>query len=269
MNTRQKVEKAVKFLNSYAKIPHQLELAYSGGKDSDVLLYLAGMSKLNYKVVHRCTTIDPPYTLRHVKECHPNVTILKPERTFFQLVRKKGMPTMFRRFCCAYLKEYYTSDYVMLGVRRSESVKRAIRYVEPEQCRVFRKGQKQIQVLPMLDFTNEDIENIIVGERLKVHPLYYDEQGKFHVERRLGCIGCPLQSDRGKGDFLKYPKFFRLLFRNLVIYYKGDETKAGHVLVHHLFYSNHGHEKFLQNFCGLFPHDNYKAILEDYFKITL
>lgn len=273
MTTYEKVKHAVRFLNSYSDMSNSnyIELAYSGGKDSDVLLWLAGMSNVSFRVVHKCTTIDPPGTLKHVIDAAPNATILRPAMSFFQLIRKKGLPTMFRRFCCAYLKEYYTNKYVMIGVRRSESVKRSIRYKEPERCRVYKKNQKQVQILPLLDFTDADIETIITNERLKVHNIYYNEEGQFNVKCRLGCIGCPLQSDRGKSNFIKYPKFLKLWYRNLVQYYKGDETKAGHVLVFHLFYSNqvHGSVKFLQNFNGLFPHDDFKHILEDYFKISL
>lgn len=272
MTTFQKVNKAVKFLNSYANMSREVdffELAYSGGKDSDVLLFLARLSDLNFRVVHKVTTIDPPFTLRHVQWADDDPIILRPKVTFFELMRKKGLPTMFRRFCCQYLKEYYTNKYVLLGVRRAESVKRSLRFVEPEQCRVYRKGKREVQILPMLDFTDEDIATIVTHERLNVHPLYYDADGRFDVTRRLGCVGCPLQSDRGKGDFLLYPKFLRLWYRNLVVYYKGDETKAGHVLVHHLFYSNHGHAKFMNNYYGLFPHEDFKETLQNYFKIKL
>lgn len=271
MTTNDKVKRAVRFLNSYSNMSSEnyVELAYSGGKDSDVLLWLAGMSNVAFHVVHKCTTIDPPGTLKHVIDAAPYATILRPSMSFFELIRKKGLPTMFRRFCCAFLKEYYTNKYVIIGVRRSESVKRSLRYKEPEACRVYKNNQKEVQILPLLDFTDDDIYTIVTSEQLKVHELYYDEDGKFNVKCRLGCIGCPLQSDRGKADFLKYPKFLRLWYSNLVQYYKGDETKAGHTLVYHLFYSNHGHNKFLQNFNGLFPHDDFKHILEDYFKISL
>lgn len=44
---------------------------------------------------------------------------------------------------------------------------------------------------------------------MECHPLYYDEQGNFHVERRLGCIGCPLTSDNGKADYKKFPKLLK------------------------------------------------------------
>ena len=43
-------------------------IAYSGGKDSDVLLHIAQKSGVNYEVIHSITTIDAPETNRHVNE---------------------------------------------------------------------------------------------------------------------------------------------------------------------------------------------------------
>jgi hypothetical protein len=37
--------------------------------------------------------------------------------------------------------------------------------------------------------------------------------GKFHPERRLGCIGCPMKSDNGKADFKRYPKMLKRLVK--------------------------------------------------------
>ena len=40
------------------------ELAYSGGKDSDVILALAQMSGIKFHPIYKMTTIDPPGTYR-------------------------------------------------------------------------------------------------------------------------------------------------------------------------------------------------------------
>ena len=44
-----------------------VEIAYSGGKDSDVILQLAKESGINYRAIYKQTTIDPPGTMEHVK----------------------------------------------------------------------------------------------------------------------------------------------------------------------------------------------------------
>ena len=53
------------------------------------------------------------------------------------------------------------------------------------------------------------MERFIRERGIKCHPHYYDDDGNFHVERRVGCIGCPLQSDKGKADFRQYPTLFK------------------------------------------------------------
>lgn len=44
-----------------------LVITYSGGKDSDVLLHLAGKAGIPYEVLHSLTTADAPETVYHVK----------------------------------------------------------------------------------------------------------------------------------------------------------------------------------------------------------
>lgn len=45
-----------------------LVITYSGGKDSDVLLHLAGKAGIPYEVLHSLTTADAPETVYHVKD---------------------------------------------------------------------------------------------------------------------------------------------------------------------------------------------------------
>ena len=43
-----------------------LVITYSGGKDSDVLLYRARASGIPFEVLHSLTTADAPETVHHV-----------------------------------------------------------------------------------------------------------------------------------------------------------------------------------------------------------
>lgn len=270
-----KIAQAIRLLKSYDKFllnrgnNEQLEIAYSGGKDSDVILWLAREANIRHKVVHKCTTIDPPGTIKHCIE--NNAIILRPKQTFLQLVEKKGLPTMFRRFCCQELKEYFFSPYVVDGVRSYESVKRAKRYQSPSNCRAYNKKDIAEIIHPIYRFTDEDICSIINEQKIKVHPLYYDENGTFHVERRLGCIGCPLQGDRGRADFKQYPKLFRAKVKAYLKYCKTHEINRDpyDYLMYELFYSNHGEKKYQQTWHGLFVTQTPKQFLEDYFGIEL
>lgn len=142
-----KVNRAVHIIKSvHPTAADPIEVAYSGGKDSDVILRLTQMAGVPYRAIYKNTTIDPPGTIRHCRE--NGVEVMRPKATFFQLIRKKGMPDRFRRFCCAELKEYPILRNVVLGIRRSESTKRAKRYKEPIECRVWRGGVRTQQVLP-------------------------------------------------------------------------------------------------------------------------
>lgn len=64
----QKVERALKLIKSAGADGSVVEVSYSGGKDSDVILELTRMAGIKYKAIYRNTTIDPPGTIRHVKD---------------------------------------------------------------------------------------------------------------------------------------------------------------------------------------------------------
>ncbi len=206
MDLQRKIDFAIKFLQS---IPQDgpIELSYSGGKDSDIILELAKMAGIPFEAIYKNTTIDPPGTIAHCRE--NNVTIVRPTITFNALIEKQGLPSRWRRFCCSALKEYKIYDRAIQGIRRSESTKRAQRYKEPEYCRTYSKGEKVRIYLPILEWTDDDVAQFIKARKIKCAPLYYDEKGIFHVERRLGCLGCPLKSDVGLADFLEYPKLLK------------------------------------------------------------
>lgn len=120
-----------------------------------------------------------------------------------------GFPNRFQRSCCRVLKEYKILDRVILGVRKSESTKRDNRYQEPTECRVYGSGRKRQTVeafFPILDWTDEDIVAFVEERGIKLHPLYYREDGSIDPARRLGCMCCPLAYYKKRIDYFKrYP----------------------------------------------------------------
>lgn len=263
-----KINQSLQLIRAYSK-QHNLALAYSGGKDSDICLRLCKLAHVEVEIVYNNTTIDPPQTIsRNIKQ---GAFINRPELSFYQLVAQKGIPNRIRRFCCQYLKERYISSYVIVGVRKAESVKRLIRYKEPTSCYIYRKNLVSELIYPILNWTQADIKDFILMENLQLHPNYYDSNGQLCIERRLGCIGCPLTGDRGKADFLKYPKALRQLVRNALIFEKNHNSNRNvyYELVKHLFYSNHGQYKYHCHYCGLFEKPDSKALLESYFHVNL
>lgn len=176
-----------------------VEMAYSGGKDSDVLLQLARESGIKFRAVYKNTTIDPKGTLRHVRDM--GVEVMQPKATFWELVRKYGFPSFHRRFCCRHLKEYKVLDVCVQGIRRDESRARAERYKGFEQCRIYQNGDHVRQFFPIIDWTLDDVRWFVEDRGLKLAPEYYRTDGTIDYKRRLGCMGCPLAGDRSVGDF--------------------------------------------------------------------
>lgn len=207
---QKKVDMAIKLIQSASKIASEngcpeIEVCYSSGKDSDVILELTKMANVPYRAIYKNTTIDPPYTIAHAKEM--GAEIIRPKKSFRELVIDKGYPSRTRRFCCSILKEYKILDYAIIGVRRAESTKRAKRYTEPELCREYNKKEKLRQYFPILYWEDEDVRDFVMERGIKLHPLYYKEDGSLDVSRRLGCMGCPLMSSRKRKDFfLSHPK---------------------------------------------------------------
>lgn len=167
-----KIEQALRLLRSIPQGKGDVELCYSGGKDSDVILELAKMSGIKFRPIYKNTTIDPIGTIKH---CVGNgVEIARPQETFFQLIRRKGFPSRSHRFCCEKLKEYKICDTAIQGIRKSESKKRDEIYDEPQICRTYDNRKDCVSVfLPILNWTNEDVEEFVAERAIECHPLYY------------------------------------------------------------------------------------------------
>lgn len=275
MTLDDKIEKAIKIMKMIASNTNEVELSYSGGKDSDVILELAKMAKIPYVPIYKKTTIDPPGTIAHVKE--KGVRILEPKQTFFQLVAKKGLPTRRARFCCSELKEYKVMDNAIQGIRRCESAKRKKMYSskEPIICRIYGSKANHVNVaLPILDWSDDDVAEFIKMQNIQCHSLYY-KNGVFDVTERLGCMGCPLASDNGLSDFVKYPKLVPLWLKAADKFLKnhpncGSNKKFESVydlFVHNIFYDSY--RSFVDAKYGIFETMDCKKLLENYFKISL
>jgi len=268
-----KIDQSIRLLSS---IPQDktIELCYSGGKDSDIILELARMSAIPFVPIYKNTTIDPPGTLHHVAD--KGVFIVHPKHTFRELILHHGYPTRMRRFCCSNLKEYKIHDQQILGIRRYESPKRSRLYVEPTRCRFFGSKKNRVsQFFPILEWTNEDLHEFIVDRGIRLHPLYYLPTGDVDCSRRLGCIGCPLKADAGLGDFKRYPRFVRMWTRAASEWWATHELKYSkarfrdvyELFVHNVFF--HRTFDFQMAISGLFGRIDCKNFLQSYFNIKL
>ena len=275
-----KISQAIKLLKSIQS--NEIELCFSGGKDSSVILELAKMAGISYRAIYKSTTIDPKGTIKFCRE--NGCEILKPKKTFFELIKERGFPTRRCRFCCDILKEYKVLEHAIIGVRVSESHTRKKNYKEPQICRIYGKRKKKdgsnvVQAYyPILYWTDKDVEQFVTERKIQCHPLYYDEQGKFRVERRLGCITCPVIS-QGKllEDFRQNPKFVKLYIKNGLQWWNKPRDKEiaskekfesiYDLFVHNVFFDSY--RDFMLSKNGLFGKVDCKQFLENYFKIEL
>lgn len=101
---QKKVDRAIKLLQSIPTGKGDIEISYSSGKDSDVILELAKMAGIPYRAIYKNTTIDEPGSIAHAMK--NGVEVIRPKESFFRLVSKFGFPSRYYRFCCSELKEY-------------------------------------------------------------------------------------------------------------------------------------------------------------------
>ena len=271
---QKKVDFAIKLLQS---IPQDgdIEISYSSGKDSDVILELAKMAGIPYRAIYKNTTIDTAGSIAHAKEM--GAEVVRPKQTFFQLVSEKGYPSRFSRFCCSVLKEYKICDRAIQGIRRSESRKRAEIYKEPEMCRVYSAKEKVKVYLPILEWTDQDVEEFIKERNIKCHPLYYKD-GQFDVTKRLGCMGCPLASQKKRRqEFNNNPKFLKAWIRAGQKFYTSDKYRNGKAkhkfknafeAMGYMLYCD-SIVQFKEKTYTLFGEFDWKAFLQEEFKIDM
>ena len=183
-------------------------VGFSGGKDSQAVLELVKMAGVKYRAVYNVTTNDPADNVRFIRHHYPDVEFSIPEKSYFQLIAKKGVPTMFNRWCCALFKETAGIGYVVLtGVRKEESRKRAAYEevgkwsrakgkkesidLDKMEANEFRcvGGKDKFMVYPILEWTEKDVWDFIAMRGLPVNPCY-----KSH--KRVGCVFCPFAKSK-------------------------------------------------------------------------
>lgn len=194
---------------------------FSGGKDSIVLEHLARKSGLGFKYTYQNTTIDPPKHIGFIRTHYPDVKIIQPRYSFWELIEKYGLPTRQNRFCCQHLKEYVGKgaktfeglrideskeeelSFANRGKKSNRTSKRGRRLMalkEPEMCDTRIKDK--IHVYPIMNWTTKDVWSYIHKNNLP-YPDFYDKG--FH---RLGCIGCPLGQQRQRmREYKMFPRF--------------------------------------------------------------
>jgi len=204
MTDEKKIKQSIKILNQLYNPDKTNICAFSGGKDSIVIYDLCKKTGLKYQYIHANTTIDPPGHLGFIRKYYPDVEIVNPKRSFYQIVERYGLPTRHTRSCCQHLKEYIGKGCnVIEGLRISEGVKRGQRLKklrEPEQCDTRIKDKKHIY--PIMHWADSD-----VWEYIKINKLTYPDWYNKGFNR-LGCVGCPLANQKQRLiEYKMFPKY--------------------------------------------------------------
>lgn len=177
-------------------------LAFSGGKDSQVIYALCKMAGVKFKTHFNCTTIDPKEVLRFIHSKYPDVVWHRPEKSMFKLIVEKGiLPLRRMRFCCRLIKEVAGTGFVTItGVRKAESFTRTKHKEVLMQCI---KGEDKILIAPILEWTTSEVWQFIRNQIGYYCELY--DRG-FN---RIGCILCPVVSSQKKKqrELILAPRF--------------------------------------------------------------
>lgn len=153
------------------------------------------------------TSVDPPEVIRFVKKNYPDVELIKPRMSIYEMAKKKGcLPTRLVRWCCEEFKEMSGAGKVtLIGIRKSESVRRSKRneietgdrkfsgtfdqWSEHQEKMVTCVGGKdKILVSPILYWTEKDVWDYLK----RMHIPYCELYDKGY--KRIGCIMCPMSN---------------------------------------------------------------------------
>ena len=216
-----------------------LQVTYSGGKDSQVLLALAERAGIDFEVINSHTTADAPETVRFIRQRFHDLElrggscqIVMPKYkglpiSMWTLIPRKGMPpTRLARYCCQVLKESNGKGrFNATGVRWSESPRRKnsrgvmeVMNKDPKKRIILANDndekrqlfetcniKAEMVVNPIVDWSDDDVWDYITSEKLPFNPLYCEGW------KRVGCIGCPLAGGKMmQKEFARWPKYQKL-----------------------------------------------------------
>lgn len=208
---KDKIQVAIDRLVKYEP-PKGYYLGFSGGKDSVVIYDLTVKAGVKFDAHYNISPIDPPEVMAFIKQEYSAIQWDKLARNFWKRMMSEGIPLRQNRWCCGLIKEAGGIGRTkILGMRTKESRAR-------KGYKVF-QPQKQFPgtywLLPVVDWSNEEVWEYIRGNNLPYCPLY--DEGFT----RLGCVLCPFESPQQTGrNIVRFPKIAATWRRALDRYYQ-------------------------------------------------
>lgn len=228
--SQETIKKIYNTYDSYSKKVEIFYVAFSGGKDSIVLLDLVKKSLPHnaFKVVFGNTDMEFPTTLRLIKNTKENCRqegldfiIAKSNLTSTQSWNLFGPPARQLRWCCSVHKSapvinklsQFAKDGMRLkvmmitGIRRDESFARS----DYEELSLGKKITGQYSFHPIIEWSSAELYLYIYKHMLQINEAY-----KLGFSR-VGCIMCPNSSDRH--EFIKRINFPEIVdeFCNMIV----------------------------------------------------
>ena len=219
-----------KIVKEYEKFKYKLDIfhvAFSGGKDSAVLLDLVkkALPVGSFVVIFGDTGMEFPDTYKVVeltkKQCEEDGTPFYIAQSHFnpeESWKLFGPPSKTLRWCCSVHKstpqtlklreltgkdKYTGLDFV--GIRKHESLARST--YDYENYGKKQKGQYSFN--PILEWTSAEIWLYIYSNQILVNNSY--KRGNS----RAGCLLCPMSS--GSSDYIRHMSYFESVERFISI----------------------------------------------------
>ncbi len=195
----------------------KIALAFSGGKDSLVVLHLTLQVYPDVLVIYNNTGVEFPETNTYVRKLKEKwnlrMVVTRPELSFFKEIKSRGWATHDDRWCCTPLKKDPAKKILkelgikalIVGTRRTESIYR--RHIYP--FKIYKTDEETVRIHPIHDWNDREVWLYIKKHNLPYNPLY---DMKY---KRIGCWCCPLN---GVSHYKKLKKTHPRLYNFLKNY---------------------------------------------------
>ena len=202
----------------FEEFGNKVAIAFSGGKDSEVVLYLCLQVAPNVPVVFNNTGVEYPETVRFIarlaEEWDLNLTVTHPEKSFWQCIEQYGFPKASRKSnarCCYWLKEKPAllafRNKACLGYLTGETAteSRLRMWAALKGTCLHLKSAKLCKIKPILWWTVPEVWQFIHDNGLPFNQAY------LKGAERVGCMPCTAHKKWEEQMQRVNPKLYRMI----------------------------------------------------------